>query len=388
MRVTSFPARLALSCAAAAIVVACGSERPPLLGDYGGSANGVGGGARSEGQATFDLDAGQRSETCDMGPELGVCACVDLTVLSDPPTLYFVLDRSGSMNQDNRWQNVRSVVASTVRRIGPRARFGITLFPATDSACSPGMEVMPVRNGDAPAGTYGPTTQAVISSTNLLAQGGTPTSDTMRKVFDRVKGRPGRTFVVLATDGGPNCNATASCGADRCMLNIESVMPECTPSGPTNCCAGAPQQCLDADPLIAAIASLRGAGIPTFVVGVPGSQAYASLLDRAAEVGGTARSTPPYYYRVDTSDTAALGAALTKVAAKVTATCEFPLSDVPDPTRVNVYLDDTVIPKDAANGWVLDDKTVRLVGQTCQRVLDGEALGVRVVAGCPTVATR
>jgi hypothetical protein len=37
------------------------------------------------------------------------------------------------------------------------------------------------------------------------------------------------------------------------------------------------------------------------------------------------------------------------------------------------------------DGWTLDGATVTLLGASCQQVLSGAVLDVRVVAGCPTV---
>jgi hypothetical protein len=130
------------------------------------------------------------------------------------------------------------------------------------------------------------------------------------------------------------------------------------------------------------------ANIPVYVVGVPGSGPYAALLDALATAGGTARPTLPYYYAVDSTSTAAFQDAMSQIAAKITATCTLQLQMPPaDPEKVNVWLDDVVVPKDPVDGWSLDPATgtITLLGATCQRVLDGNALDIRIIAGCPTV---
>ncbi len=373
----------ALLALGAALFAACGSKHPPLVDES------TTGGPEGDGGVFADLDARPNCETMADG---GPCGCLEMSFLTDAPNLYFVLDRSGSMTEDNKWQTVRNVVATTVQKLGPRIKFGAAVYPKSSSSCASGIEVMPVRSGDSPAGTRGPAVQNFLNATNLKATGGTPTAATLRAIAPKVSALGGRTFVVLATDGGPNCNNAAACDSSSCIANIERYDPACQPGGTTNCCSPdlyGRESCLDADASEAAVKALTAAGIPTYVIGVPGSAPYASLLDRLAQAGGTARATSPYYYRVDSSDGAALDEALRAIAAKVTARCDLPLDPPPaDPTRVNVYFDDTVVPADPENGWRLDGKTITLVGAACQRVLSGEILNLRVIGGCPTAQPK
>jgi hypothetical protein len=223
-----------------------------------------------------------------------------------------------------------------------------------------------------------------LKATDLPPQGNTPTAATLRDVLGRVRGAHGNTFVVLATDGGPNCGLEATCALDECIENIED-QPGCPKAGPRNCCTR-PGQCLDAAATKDAVSALRAMGYPVYVIGIPGSAAYASLLDQLAMLGGTALPGTPAYFRVDDSAEAQLLATLRKVLAKIVATCTFSFAGTPpDASLVNVYLDDVVEPKDPANGWTLDGKDVVLVGDACARVMNGDVLGVRVVAGCPSV---
>ncbi len=145
---------------------------------------------------------------------------------------------------------------------------------------------------------------------------------------------------------------------------------------------------LDSAATVKAIAALAAAGVPTYVVGVPGSGPYGALLNQMALAGGTARALTPYYYPVDTTDTAAFNATLSTVAAQITATCVLTLSAPPsDPSLVNVYLDGVVVPagSDEPDGLSLE-LTVTLEGNHLRRcVLAGTSLDLRIVAGCPTV---
>lgn len=376
-------AALAGVCASAiaALAAACGSPQPPMLRDPPARHDG-GLGVQDSGPLACNAAS----------PELGVCACDELGVLTDVPNLYFVLDRSGSMTENDKWGTIRKVVAATMAKVGPRASFGAAYFPGPGGSCNAGVEVMSVRPGDSPTGTYGPTISRLLAATNIAAEGGTPTSATLRGLTPALQKLPGRTFVVLATDGAPNCNFQQACDASQCLLNIEHY-GYCQVGGPPNCCTAnlyGPAQCLDAQPTLDAVATLAASSIPTYVVGVPGSGPYADLLDSIAVAGGTARSTSPRYYRVDGTDPTAFADALSKIAAKIVATCTFPLAKPPeDPSRVNVYLDGAPVPQDPTDGWTLDETdagaVVTLVGKTCARVLAGDALSVRVITGCPTV---
>jgi von Willebrand factor type A domain len=366
----------------------CGtSDRPSAFGTVVYTMPGSG----DSGPPSIQL-APQRAPTCNLGPEGGVCECVDQPLLVDVPNLYFVLDRSGSMAEANKWSTVQSVLAQLFISLGPRARVGAAVFPnpAYDQ-CSAGVEVFSTRSGDAPAGTLGPIEQSLFTALRRIpAAGGTPTASTLASLLPRVAALAGRTYVILATDGGPNCNAGARCSIDQCTDNIEDA-GGCPVAGPVNCCDaqgfGGPAACLDAQPALDAVGAFAAAGIPVYVVGVPGSAPYASLLDRMAIAGGTARDGEPQYYAVAAADQASLQTALTGIAAKITGTCTLDLGPSPaDPERVNVFFDEKAVPQAGPDGWSLDGGVVTLLGASCQKVLQGAVIDVRVVAGCPTVA--
>ncbi len=319
------------------------------------------------------------------------CGCVDVPLFVDPPNMYFVLDHSGSMGEDGKWDQVRVTIANLVRQIGLRANFGATVFPSTSGGgdgCGPGNEVMALRAGDPPSSSKdGPTTSALLAATNSMPSGGTPTAATLRDVVGRLKGFSGKTFVILATDGGPNCNENTTCTALMCTNNIDNT-PGCPTGGPTNCCEGAngASSCLDSQATSTAVKAISQAGYPVYVVGIPGSAPYASLLDDLAVAGGTALPSSPKYYRVDTVSNAALLGTLRKVAAKIVATCTFQLKQAPqNPDLVNVYLDEVILPRDPVNGWTITGSTVTLVGSACAEVTNGDVLGVRIIEGCPSV---
>jgi hypothetical protein len=332
-------------------------------------------------------DTGPVAPSCTLGVGAGVCVCTDQPLVVDPPTLYFLLDRSGSMNNSGKWGTVQTVLQNLVMQLGPRAKYAVAVFPdPLGDGCYPGREIFPPVQGDPPPG--GNVALAIFSTLHSIsANGGTPTAATLGNLTSRITSLPGKTFVIFATDGGPNCNDAAVCDASMCTLNIEGDLgcSLTTPSCCTPTTAGA-QACLDAQPSIDAVQAIATAGVPVYVLGVPQSEPYASLLDQLAIVGGTARGTEPQYYAVTSTDESAFDAALAQVAAKITGSCTLTLASVPpDPARVNVFFDGKAISQSGADGWSLDGTTVTLLGASCQKVLNGAVLDVRVVAGCPTV---
>jgi hypothetical protein len=334
-------------------------------------------------------------------PDAGyLCGQLITQVKKDPPNVYFVLDTSGSMatpvGNSTRFNLVHGAAVDLVSNLGAQLNVGAALFPLSltdNDACHAGGQVLPVTPGDK-------LDIATFSSlTDAQPNGGTPTAATLEALYPTLTALPGRTIVVLATDGGPNCDADAMCGAADCMDNIESVCNQvhcCTPDGPT-CCGpdtvdGA-LNCIDRQAVIDAVSHLAKAGIRVYVVGVPGSETYGTVLDQMALVSGAPQIAPPFYYKVE--DYSSLSGTLASIAA-IEVSCDFDLvTSPPDPTRVNVYLDDDVILQDPANGWVwglvpymTPPHVVQLRGEACKRLKSGAVKQVQIAAGCPTMATK
>jgi hypothetical protein len=333
---------------------------------------------------------------------------VDEPLFPNAPNLYFVLDRSGSMSDswgtggNSKWQVVVNAIRQLVVGLGPRANIGAAIFPNPRSAdqCAPGVEALAPRPGDSPAGRPGPTAAALFGALGSMPGGGTPTAATLRSpwLLQRLQslGTTGQTYVILATDGGPNCNPRATCGVDpggelQCQPNIEAVQG-CQPGVLPNCCAlasyGGASSCLDSQPTIDAVTALNASGFPVYVIGVPGSGPYGALLDELAiaGAGGPDAGGASHYYAADTADQALFAKAISQIAAQLTGGCTVQLDNTPpDPMLVNVFLGGKVLPQLGPDGWTLDGTTVTIEGASCQSILNGEVLDVRVVAGCPVV---
>ena len=378
----------------ASVIAACSvNANPPGLMPSTASTSGAGG---TGGEELLGV-GGSKAPPPDAG---NLCGQLITQVHKDPPNIYFVLDTSGSMGTQvgltTRYRLVQAAAIDLVKNIGGLINVGAALFPlaATNSnACHTGGEVLPVTPGD----------QLNISTfaklTSVEPFGGTPTAATLEGLYPTLTKLPGRTIVVLATDGGPNCGAVMSCGAEDCMNNIESVPTAdgaCTPTGPT-CCGPNTQQgalnCIDRKASVDAVAKLAAAGVRVYVVGVPGSETYGAVLDQMALVSGAPQIAPPFYYKVE--DYSSLAGTLSSIAA-LEVSCKFDLDTPPaDPNLVNVYFDDEVIPRDPTDGWAWElvynngpVHALELRGEACKRLKGGAVKQVQIAVGCPTVAAN
>ena len=291
----------------------------------------------------------------------GVCSCKEIG--QKPTSLYLVLDRSGSMREivfpatTSKWEVVRTALTDTkagvLRRLGSRVAIGAARFPgsgAESDGCAVGSQVLDLRTGS--KASYD------ILSTILAAEipaGGTPTASTLVALTPILAKLPKPAFVLLATDGGPNCGTT-SCGTARCIPNIEkATFPTGVCDDSINCCDPAKfkdgiKNCLDSDATRSAVETLAKAGIKVFILGVPGTELYAKDLDDLAIAGGTARDGAPKYYAA--SDPTQLTDALKTIAAKVVDSCTITLeAPVTDPGITNVLLDSELVPQDPIDGW-------------------------------------
>jgi hypothetical protein len=378
-------------CLAIALLAAsCGKEeRAPLAG------------------SGFDVDAAPDVDQIAVDGALDVrincstdalCACEEIG--QKPTSLYLVLDHSGSMGvatpgSQTKWRSIiLALFDSTkgvIRGLGGRVALGVATFPGPSSGdeCGAGAEVVPLTTGG--KAFYDNISTSLIARTPV---GGTPTAATLRALASKIKALPKPAFVLLATDGAPNCG-TAPCAVDRCSYNIEKV-DGCDAS--LNCCDPAlvPEgqgwgACVDADATEAAVADLAAAGVKVFVLGIPGVGPYGADLDALATAGMTAREDAlpgePLYYAATGTTQEALATALAAVAAKVVDSCSITLASPPsDPGITNVVVDGVLVAQDPVDGWSWTaDGKIELHGKTCDQVKKGLVSAVQVAVGCKTV---
>jgi hypothetical protein len=281
---------------------------------------------------------------------------------------------------------VQAAAAKLVRDLRYVIRAGAAAFPLPGAAdpCHAGAQVY-APHFDDPVGFD-------LATALLTPRGGTPTAATLSALGPVLSALPGKTLVVLATDGGPNCNAGASCSLAECTENIEGCTPGDTCcAASVNCCApggpAGPSNCIDHAATVAAVAAIAASGIRVYVVGIPGSRPYANVLTDMAFAGGAAMATVPFYY--DVQDLSTLDAVFSSIAGAAVP-CDITVDDPPSaPGDTNVYLDQTLVLYDPADGWTWSaPNVVTLHGAACLSLQSGQVKQVQVVSGCPTQATK
>lgn len=345
-------------------------------------------------------------ERPDAGPPLDVRVFVppDAVPLRPPPScggtrqsltqrrasVMLVIDRSGSMSGTTTdgvqiWQALLNALGATLPRVDAAISLGLVLFPEPyrlpDGVMATEAQVCGVSAAPVVSPAPGNAARVLAALRGTLPGGATPTHaaiEAARRWFDADPDRSGERYLLLATDGGPNCNtifdpATCVCTGNAVPLCRNNVF------GRINC--------LDADRTVETVSRARDAGITTLVLGLNGTQGFASLLDAMAVAGGRPRAATPRYY--DVASAADLARELGTLASAL-ASCRFTLDAAPvDPDLVDLRLDGMSLIRDPMrrDGWEYADEGRRVIefyGSTCDRVRAASG-GSQLVAafGCP-----
>jgi hypothetical protein len=266
-----------------------------------------------------------------------------------------VLDRSNSMHfattSGTRWTDLTGSLDTVLARRSEVA-WGLSLFPASDAqAClTAPVSVTPAM------GTAAAISAAIHGATPTGS--GTPTRQAMAQAGNQLlgSGRPTRKYLLLATDGEPNC------------------MP-----------GSHDESAADTAGTVAAIRALAEKGATTFVLGVAAGEDPAAALTAMAQAGGHARQGTTAYYTA--SDASELESALDEVARQI-ALCTFDLSP-PPPAGATVSLSiggQTFArnPTHVGDGWDVTaaGRAIELYGAACNAIQAGGA--IQIAYGCGT----
>lgn len=297
----------------------------------------------------------------------------------------FVIDRSGSMSSGlssdrmaprglSRWELLRDALAATLPLFQLRLDVGALFYPTfvqADRGAYCAFEQAP-RLDVSPATGSAAEVLSLFASTG--PRGGTPTFAAMSSAyawFTRHVSRARSRSLVLATDGGPNCNP----GIDptRCVC-VGGAGPACRPQ-----ITGDTTQCLDDERtvrLLRDIATSPALPIPTYVVGIAPDvePALSTTLTAMAIAGGRPKVLPDgtrTFYSVRQAGD--LSTALTQIQQAITR-CAFVTPSQPDSVDgLGLSIDGVVLPRDPSrlDGWDWTDRAygeVTLFGPACERL--------------------
>jgi hypothetical protein len=262
--------------------------------------------------------------------------------------LMLVVDRSGSMNDSvpgtsSKMNALKQAFASPggfLESNASVANFGLILFPDGGS-CEAGTVKVPVG---ADADSQGVAKDVADKINGATPGGGTPTAASLANVLTderMLEEEAGRDrFVMLLTDGAPNCNSSLQNLCDACNRDssVCSQQGQCRPTySQTSAHCDEAGACLDESAVVAQVKALADRKIRTFVIGFgaathdPSSDAY-HVLDEAAVAGGLARvdaqknPVEPRFYQA--GSTQELSEALNTLIGIVNS-CAYPLSPPP-----------------------------------------------------------
>ncbi|HEY2899028.1 MAG TPA: vWA domain-containing protein [Polyangia bacterium] len=318
----------------------------------GGSATGSAGQSGNNGGRTGQTDGSS-------------CGTQTFGLNKIPPDLLLVFDKSGSMEElpdgsncrgaacqpMEKWAQMTTAINQVVAGTDATIRWGLKFFPDDDQcAVSDGATV-----GIAPSNAM-PITAAI---TGQMPSGRTPTQVAITAGSAYLKSLPDTNpkFILLATDGEPNC----------------------APAGNNNAS--------DAAGAVQAVMASAAMGIPVFVVGVGEVTDAEMTLTQMAIAGGEAQAADPRYYPVSSS--ADLVSALGTIGSMI-ASCTFGLANPPpDPANVAVNASGMRIPRDPGhlNGWDYGtgQTSIQLYGSWCDDAKAGKLSDVQAIFGCPDV---
>jgi len=301
------------------------------------------------------------------------------------PDVMIVLDRSNSMADSPPtpplWETIRTAITTVTA--SPRDTeiwFGLMSFPGpacaglSNQCLHPGPTEVLVPVGEGAGASIASTL------TGLTTCGGTPIALSLQSAgayLDTLAdGHP--KYVLLATDGGPNCNAALD--GSTCI---------CT--NPIGGCAINNENCLDHERTYDVLDALCSRGIETFVLGMGGAADWDWVMAAMAAHGCTGDA-----YAAD--DLTGITDVLNAIAGEV-ATCQFELTcaDIPDANKVNFFYEPghTPIPRDTGrtSGWDWIDPCdagdvtgmVEFFGVDCENILTGAVESISAEFGCPTI---
>jgi hypothetical protein len=302
---------------------------------------------------------------------------------------------------DTRWSALQKAMEDFLGSSGTIARIGLTTYPSDDYCGSTGAVAIPLPTGDKEDDdTLKTNARSVLAeiqsittyktpTNSRVPMGGTPTGPSLEYVggLAELHTTSRSDFVVVLTDGLPNCNA-----------QFPKPYPDagCFCTLPDGCQYAPEDGCLDKDTSVTAVQKLRAKDIKTIIIGFGvdlnsptevGRQGAATLnamaaaggFDRTCKVdldcgpGDTCNKVAGLCNRrfYQAGNRAELVSALRQIGERVGAnpclltfdTEELPTSD----ELVVVYLNNERLDP-GPNTWSLSGDAIQFTGSVCERL--------------------
>jgi hypothetical protein len=357
-------------------------------GDRGGSGGGADLGGSNGGANAAGSGGTIAAGSGGMGGAGGSpfnCGAVTYAATFLAADILILLDRSGSMANDvndlpcmttdpttgatsrdcglsSKWALTTPVIAQTATANEASVSWGLKYFADPGSSTcsvSASVQVPPALNNAAAI------TAAIAAETNangsVTSSSRTPTRLAVQAAAAYLTGRtdPNPKYILLATDGLPNCEPGTS--------------------GTNDDSAGA----------IAAIQDAAAAGIGTFVVGIAtaGQGTADATLSQMAVAGGF----PPSYYPVSTATELTSAFETLVSVSKQPCTLSLPAPPTQDGTtslsRIHVFADGVPLARDTthADGWDYTDAAftrIMVSGATCAGLQNGTVHAITIGFDC------
>ncbi|MEZ4389617.1 MAG: vWA domain-containing protein [Polyangiales bacterium] len=319
-------------------------------------------------------DASLDAPTEDVFVRFDACVAGRFGMIRRSARLLFVIDRSGSMLQPlemgamtSRWQATVDALRETLPRFEDRLAMGALTFPRTpdDDVAARYLQACQVQLGSGITVDVAPRNAAAMSAMleRTSPVGATPTGAAVRRATEWLRAHDARgvaSYLVLLTDGIPNCNAAIEPSACECL-------------DPATMCGGERGRlsCLDDDGTVRALEDARRAGVVTYVIGIDGSleARFQGVLDRMADAGGRPNAGSPRYSSIRN------GAQLLRTFEGIqrsVALCSYVTPSRPDdPDAIDVDLDGARVPRDPTRreGWEWSDRDygeLTFYGRACE----------------------
>ncbi len=304
------------------------------------------------------------------------CGSVASKTKRQPADVLLVLDRSASMdwsiaegcycdsanmaagggaqlckdttNCTTRWNAIKDATKTTLAN-STYVNWGLKFFMSPDPTLA---QCTVTKDPEVPVGTDSASTiqSQIESATKSLS---TPTAAAINAAVAYLKtvDDGNKKFILLATDGEPNCGPGAGKNPAPSINNVDVT-------GATT-----------------AMTAAKAAGFTAYVVGIGPETSNLTQIAQA----GAGRD----YFPAGSADQ--LAQALSSITKIAGASCVFHSQDAPqDPANVAVYVNGQKVDQSDSDGWKYGNTTqdIELTGSYCKAIQDGADTDVQILFGC------